>query len=347
MGRKAKQIFLDEEEYKTLKMWERSGKTEQRLSQRAKVILLSSQGITLKDISGKTGLSWQNCLKWRARFQREGIEGLKDKGRSGRPSIINPKKKASVIALACSKPPDGNTVWSCRKLAKKTGLGVATIHRILNGGQIKPHKVKYWCGRSNDPEFEEKQAAIIGLYLNPPENAVVLAIDEKSQIQALDRTQPMLPMREGNPKRLTATYKRHGTTCLLASLAVHEGRIDGRCVERQTHEEFLNFLKHLYRQYPNKHLHVIVDNLSAHKHDKVMKWVNAKRRLTLHFTPTYASWLNQVEIWFNIFSRDVLKGGVWHSKRELVKQIMDYIKYYNKKRAKPFKWTYTGKPLAA
>ncbi len=154
-------------------------------------------------------------------------------------------------------------------------------------------------------------------------------------------------MKEGRPKRLTATYKRHGTTCLLAALAVHEGSIEGRCVESQTHEEFLSFLKHLYRLYPSKHLHVIVDNLSAHKHGKVLEWVNTKRRLKLHFTPTYSSWLNQVEIWFSIFSRDVLKGGVWHSKRELIKQIMDYIKYYNKKLAKPFKWTYTGKPLAA
>lgn len=347
MGRKAKQIILDEEQNRTLKMWERGGKTEQRLSQRAKAILLSSQGESLKEISKQTGLSWQNCGKWRARFQEEGIGGLKDKDRSGRPAIINPMKRASVIALACSKPPRGNTIWSCRKLAEKTGLGVATIHRILNEGQIKPHKVQYWCGKSSDPEFEEKQAAIIGLYLNPPENAVVLAVDEKSQIQALDRTQPMLPMKEGSPKRLTATYKRHGTTCLLAALAVHEGNIEGRCVERQTHEEFLNFLKHLYRQYPKKHLHVIADNLSAHKHEKVVEWVNTKKRLTLHFTPTYSSWLNQVEIWFSIFSRDVLKGGVWHSKRDLIKQIMDYIKYYNEKRAKPFKWTYTGKPLAA
>lgn len=347
MGRGVKQINLDAEQYNTLKMWGRSGKTEQRLSQRARVILLSSAGNSLKEISKQTGLSWQNCLKWRARFQEGGMEGLKDRERSGRPATITPVKKASVIALACSKPLKGNTTWSCRKLAEKTGIGAATVHRILNEGQIKPHKVQYWCGRSTDPEFEDKQAAIIGLYLNPPENAMVLAVDEKSQIQALDRTQPMLPMREGNPKRLTATYKRHGTTCLLAALAVHEGSVEGRCVERQTHEEFLNFLKHLYRQYPRKHLHVIVDNLSAHKHENVKKWVNTKKRLTLHFTPTYSSWLNQVEIWFNIFSRDVLRGGVWHSKRELIKQIMDYIKYYNEKRAKPFKWTYTGKPLAA
>ena len=347
MGRKAKQIILEEEQYETLKMWERSGKTEQRLAQRAKIILLSSLGKSVKEISGQVGLSWQNCLKWRSRFQEKGIEGLRDKAGRGRMAVIDPKKKISLIALACSEPPKGNTTWSCRKLAKETGLGVTTIHRILKEGQIKPHKVKYWCGRSTDPEFEEKQAAIIGLYLNPPDNAVVLAVDEKSQIQALDRTQPMLPMKEGKPKRLTASYKRHGTTCLLAALAVHEGNVQGRCVERHTNEEFLSFLKNLYRRYPKKDLHIIVDNFSAHKHKNVMAWVNSKRRLTFHFTPTYSSWLNQVEIWFNIFSRDVLKGGVWHSKKELINQIMDYIKYYNENRAKPFRWTYTGKPLVA
>jgi transposase len=347
MGRKAKQITLNGEQYKTLKMWEKSGKTEQRLSQRARVILLASLGKSLKEISGQTGLSQQNCGKWRLRFQERGIEGLMDESGRGRPAVIDPVKKTSVIALACSKPPEGNTTWSCRKLAKEMGLGTTTVHRILTEAQIKPHKVQYWCGRSTDPEFEEKQAAIIGLYMNPPENAVVLAVDEKSQIQALDRTQPMLPMKEGKPKRMTVTYKRNGTTCLLAALAVHEGNIEVRCVEKHTHEEFLLFLKHLYRQYPHKHLHVIVDNFSAHKHKKVTEWVNTKRRLTIHYTPTYASWLNQVEIWFSIFSRDVLKGGVWRSKKELIKQIMDYIRYYNEKKAKPFKWTYTGKPLAA
>jgi transposase len=155
----------------------------------------------------------------------------------------------------------------------------------------------------------------------------------------------MLPIRKGNPKRLTATYKRNGTTCLLAALAVHEGTIDGRCVEQNTHKEFLNYLKHIYRKYPGKQLHVILDNLSVHKHKAVTDWVSRRRRLTLHFTPTYSSWLNQVEIWFNIFARDVLRGGVWKSKQQLVKQIMEYIRNYNELWAKPFTWTYTGKPL--
>jgi hypothetical protein len=170
--------------------------------------------------------------------------------------------------------------WSTQKLADASGFSKSTVHRILNEASLKPHKIDYWCGKSPDPEFAEKQAAIIGLYLNPPENALVISVDEKSQIQALDRTQPMLPMKPENPKRFTHTYTRHGTTCLLAALLVHDGRIEGRCVDRHTHEEFLSFLKHLYRKYPNKELHVIMDNYSAHKHQKVKEWAEKRRRLT-------------------------------------------------------------------
>ena len=169
---------------------------------------------------------------------------------------------------------------------------------------------------------------------------------EKSQIQALDRTQPLLPMRPGKAKRLTATYKRNGTTCLLAALSVHEGKVAGRCVDSTNHMNFLNFLKHLYRRYPGKELHIIADNLSSHKHKDVLEWVKKRRRLQMHFTPTYASWLNQIEIWFNIFTKAVLKGGVWHSKQELVKQIMKYITSYNNEQAHPFRWTYEGNPLS-
>jgi hypothetical protein len=217
----------------------------------------------------------------------------------------------------------------------------------LNEISLKPHKVHYWCGKSPDPEFEPKQAAIIGLYLSPPENALVLSVDEKSQIQALDRTQPELPLRPGNPKRHTATYTRHGTTCLLAALAVHEGTVEARCVDSNNRHVFLAFLKNLYRAHPHKQLHVVVDNLPLHKHPEVMEWVSRRRRLTLYFTPTYASWLNQIEIWFNIFARDVVKGGVWHTRQNLVDQIMFYIRRYNRDRAHPFTWTYTGKVLAA
>jgi putative transposase len=347
MARKSVKFELTVEQEATLKMWAGSHRTEQRYVRRAQAILLSAQGLTLEEISARSGLNRTNCLKWRKRFAAEGVDGLKDKPRKGRTPTITPWQRAQVVRLACEKPFTGANAWSRRELARVTGMGSTTVHRILAGASLKPHKVHHWCGKSPDPEFEPKQAAILGLYLNPPENALILSVDEKSQIQALDRTQPELPLRPGNPKRHTATYTRHGTTCLLAAFAVHEGTVEARCVDSNNRHVFLAFLKSLYRAHPHKHLHVIVDNLPLHKHPDVMEWVSRRRRLTLHFTPTYASWLNQIEIWFHIFSQDVVKGGVWRSKQELVDQIMFYIKRYNRDRAHPFTWTYTGKVLVA
>ena len=347
MARRSAKFELTAEQEATLKMWVGSHKTQQRHSRRAQVILLSAQGLTLEEISARSGLNRTNCMKWRKRFAVGGLDGLQDKPRKGRPPTITPWQRAQVIRLACERPSNGANAWSRRELARVTGLGSTTVHRILEGASLKPHKVHHWCGRSPDPEFEPKQTDIIGLYLDPPENALIFSVDEKSQIQALDRTQPELPLRPGNPKRHTATYTRHGTTCLLAALAVHEGTVEARCVDSNNRHVFLDFLKRLYRAHPHKHLHVIVDNLPLHKHPDVMEWVSRRRRLTLHFTPTYASWLNQIEIWFRIFSQDVVKGGIWRSKKELVDQIMLYIKRYNRDRAHPFTWTYTGKVLVA
>ncbi len=346
MGAPAKRLNLTEEEASTLRLWAASGTTEQRMAVRARVVLAAAEGTPLQEISNRTGLSVNACLRWRKRFAAERFKGLVDKPGRGRPQVITQEQRLEVMALACTTPVDGSTRWSMRKLADAAGYSVSTIHKILNAGDLKPHKVKYWCGKSPDPEFASKQAAIIGLYMQPPVNALVLCVDEKSQIQALDRTQPLLPMRPGNPKRLTATYKRNGTTCLLAAFAVHEGTIEGRCIESTNHTNFLNFLKHLCRSNPGRELHIIADNLSAHKHKDVLARVAKRRRMSLYFTPTYASWLNQIEIWFNIFTRDVLKGGVWRSRQALVSQIMIYIRRYNKDRAHPFRWTYGGKPLS-
>lgn len=347
MGAPAKQLILTEEEASTLKRLTAAGTTEQRMAVRAKVVLAAAQSLTLPEIAQRTGLSANSCLKWRKRFAQSRLEGLLDKPGRGRPQSISQEQRLGVMALACTTPVDGSTRWSVRKLADATGFSVGAIHGILNSGDLKPHKVHYWCGKSPDPEFAAKQAAIIGLYMEPPLNALVLCVDEKSQIQALDRTQPLLPMRPGAPKRLTATYKRNGTTCLLAALAVHEGTVEARCIDSANNVNFLNFLKHLYRSNPGREIHIIADNLSAHKHENVLKWVAKRRRLQLHFTPTYASWLNQIEIWFNIFTRDVLKCGVWISKQALATQIMRYIRHYNEQSAHPFNWAYEGKPLTA
>lgn len=340
----ARRIELSAEEEKTLRMWTRAGTTEQRLAKRARIILLLAEGLPVGEVSRQGGMSEISVFKWKRRFLELRLDGLADAPRRGRPASITAEERLRVIDLATSTPRKGKTSWSVRDLAEASGLSATTVHRILSEGKLRPHKVEYWCGRSPDPEFEAKQAAILGLYLDPPENALVLSVDEKSQIQALDRTQPQLPMRAGEPRRLTATYKRHGTTCLLAALSVHDGEVTARCRDKNDHATFLAFLKTLYRKYPGRHLYVICDNLSVHKHTEVREWAERRRRLTILYTPTYASWLNQVEIFFNIFTREVVRGGVWVSKRELIDQIMTYIKRYNEE-ATPFAWNYTGRPL--
>jgi len=340
----ARPIELTAEEEQTLRMWTRAGTTEQRLARRARVILLCAQGLPIKETAEQCGLSQLSVFKWKRRFLEQRLEGLSDEPRPGRPARITPAQRLAVVDLATSTPEQGKSSWSVTDLARASGLSRTTVHRILAEGKLKPHKTEYWCGRSPDPEFEAKQAAILGLYLDPPENALVLSVDEKSQMQALDRTQAELPMKPGTPRRLTATYKRHGTTCLLAALAVHDGEVTARCRDKNDQLTFLAFLKALYRKYPGKQLFVICDNLSVHKGKDVREWAAKRRRLTILHTPTYASWLNQVEIFFNIFTREVMRGGVWSSKQELIAQTMYYIKRYNET-ATPFAWNYTGKPL--
>jgi putative transposase len=265
-----------------------------------------------------------------------------DKPGRGAKAKYSDEDRARIVQKACEKPEGGYTNWSQRRIAKELGMSQSTVQKTLKEHVLKPHKVDYWCGKSTDPGFEAKMLNVIGLYLNPDKNAMVLSVDEKTQIQALDRSQPELPLRSGNAKRLTATCKRNGTVSLIAALAVHHGEITAQTIEKNNHENFLKFLKKLYRKYPKKRLHIIADNLTVHQHKKINDWTSTKKRITMHFTPTYSSWLNQVEIWFNILTKDVLKGGVWHSKKQLVDQIIEYIDTYNKTGAKPFEWTYNG-----
>jgi transposase len=345
MARIAQPIIVTPEQKQALLIMHRSLKMERRYAQRASVILLSAEGKTLEEIIEATALSRPVVNKWRQRFRHYGIEGLHDAVRSGKPVVITAEQKAMVIQKACEKPTGGYTNWSQQRIAKQVGISQSKVHQILKQADLKPHKIEYWCGKSPDPEFESKMINIVGLYMNPPENAIVLCVDEKTQIQALDRTQPVLPLKEKAPKRLTATYKRNGTIALIAALAVHNGEITAKTMKSNNADNFLVFLKKLDRMYRNKRLHIIVDNLTVHKNQKVKDWLSSKRKIKLHFTPTYASWLNQVEIWFNILSKDVLKGGVWKSVQQLSSQLMEYIKTYNQTRAKPFAWTYTGNIL--
>jgi transposase len=347
MGRPRVPLSLTEEEATTLTMWARAGKTEQRLVQRALTILGAAEGLPWQEVCARTGLSLTNSLKWVQRFRQQRLEGLYDRPRPGGRRRYTPAEQLGVWGLVRQPPPQGHSHWTLDALAAHSGMGRASVHRLLRQAQLQPHRVDYWCGRSPDPEFARKAAEIVGLYLDPPDHALVIAVDEKTQIQALDRTQPELPLRPGQPRRQTVTYTRHGTVSLLAALVVHEGQVQGRCVQRHTHQEFLAFLKYLYRKYPGHELHVICDNFAAHKHQAVRKWVAQRRRLTLHFTPTYASWLNQVEIWFSLLSRQLLRGAVWRSRSQLVAALLDYIARYNQTQAHPFRWTYTGRPQAA
>lgn len=342
MARLGQKIVLKDQDHQELLTMSRSTSIDYRYVIRSRIILLSHDGVNYDAIQSELKISRPVVAKWKKRFVKEGVNGLKDKQRSGKPLIYGEADKARVIQKACSKPEGGYTSWSQRRIAKEVGMSQSKVNVILNEHYLKPHKVDYWCGKSTDPEFEEKMLNVVGLYINPPENAIVLSVDEKTQIQALDRSQPELPLRQGTPKRLTSTYKRHGTVSLIAALAVHDGEITARTIDKNNSEIFLKFLKMLYRKFPKKHLHIIADNLNVHKQKDVKEWINSKRRVSVHFTPTYSSWLNQVEIWFNILTKDVIKGGIWHSKKQLADQLMEYIKTYNETRAKPFNWTYTG-----
>jgi len=345
MARTGQPIELSKEESQELLTMSRSHKLEKRYVDRAMIIIHSVEGKSFEQISELTGKSRPVINKWRQRFRKYRLEGLKDAPRSGKPKMITPEQKAMVIEKACTKPEGGYTNWSQDRIAKEVGISQSKVFQILKKADLKPHKIEYWCGKSRDPEFEQKMLNIVGLYINPPENALVISVDEKTQIQALDRTQPELPLRVGNPKRQTTTYKRNGTVSLIAALAVHTGEVTAKTMKSNNSENFLKFLKSLDRKYRNKKLHIIADNLSIHKHKDVKEWLKGKRKIQLHFTPTYSSWLNQIEIWFNILTKDVVKGGIWKSSKQLADQLMEYVKTYNETRAKPFRWTYTGEPL--
>jgi transposase len=343
MARIGKILELTEEDFKELTLMSRSNKLDYRYVIRSRIILKLFEGKNYDQVQKELSVGREAVAKWKSRYLSGGIAGLKDLPGRGKKPFYKEDDKARIVQKACEKPGGGYTNWSQRRIAKELGMSQSTVQKTLKEHALRPHKVEYWCGKSTDPEFEEKMLNVVGLYISPPANSLVLSVDEKTSIQALDRSQPELPLRIGNPKRLTATYKRNGTVSLIAALAVHQGEVTADTIDKNNHENFLKFLKKIFRKYPHKHLHIIADNLNVHKHHKVKEWLSSKKRVTMHFTPTYSSWLNQIEMWFNILTKDVLKGGVWHSKQQLVDQLLEYVETYNKTRAKPFDWTYSPK----
>jgi len=303
-------------------------------------VLLADEGVGTNEIVHRVGVSKPTVIAWKKRFAAEGIAGLEDRPKPGRPAQID---EAAVVLATLEPPPArlGVTHWSSRLLADHLGgISNVWVARIWRRWGLQPWRRETFKF-STDPELEAKIRDVVGLYLNPPEAAVVLSIDEKSQIQALDRTAPVLPMRPGLPERATHDYVRHGTTTLVAALEVATGRITDACYPRHRHTEFLRFLKHVAKAYPRKKLHIVCDNYATHSHPAVQTWLARNPRITMHFTPTSGSWLNMVEIFFGIITRQAIHRGSFTSVKDLIAAIEAFIDGWNE-RCQPFVWTKTA-----
>lgn len=317
----------------------RSPKAPQSLVSRAKVILFTAAGQRAEEVAAAVGTTTRAVYRWRKRFKDHGLEGLQDRPRPGQPKKLSEKVIKEVLRLSVECIPKEATHWSVRLMAKAAGITTWQVRQVWDAADLKPHRLKTFK-ISNDPEFAEKVIDVVGLYMNSPDNAVVLSVDEKTQIQALDRTQPMLPLKPGQIERRTHDYKRHGTTSLYAAFDVLTGKVIGRVTQRHRAKEFLDFLRQIDRSVPKElDLHVILDNSSTHKTAKVKQWLAEHPRFILHFTPTSASWLNAVEGWFAQLERRAIHRGIFTSVKELRDEIQRFIKVHNALSAKPFKWT--------
>ena len=341
MNHPASPLLLSHRDQNTLTNWAQTAIAPYRVVTRAKALLMAGDGAANSRIATALGVSRQTVLKWRARFLSDGLGsvGTVRTGRGRKPEITAHQVQAIVHATLHETPP-GATHWSCRSMAKAAGVSRSTVQRIWDAHGLQPHRVTTFK-LSTDPAFVEKLTDVVGLYLNPPDKAVVLCVDEKSQIQALDRTQPGLPMKPGRHGTMTHDYKRHGTTTLFAALNVLTGTVIGECHGRHRHQEFLKFLRRLDRAFPHDlTLHVILDNYGTHKHERVRRWLAAHPRFKLHFTPTSASWLNLVESWFSKLTQRRLRRGAFGSVQELIAAINDYLTHHNAD-PKPFVWATT------
>jgi len=319
----------------------------QKHVQRARIVLLSADRLPVVDVARRTGASRPGVWRWQQRFAEEGVDGLlRDKTRKPGKPPLSAETIAKVLALPCSEPPGEATHWTGRMVVDAVGISLRSVQRIWRAHRLQPHRIRTFK-KSKDPAFAEKVEDIVGLYMNPPTHAVVVSIDEKSQIQALDRTQPGLPLKPGKCGTMTHDYKRNGTTTLFAALNVLDGTVVGRCMPRHTHKEFIKFLNAVERAVPaGKIIHAIADNYATHKHPKVKEWLADHPRWVFHFTPTSASWINAVEGFFSILTRRRLKRGVFTSVADLQDAIRRYIREHNND-PKPFVWTKTANTILA
>jgi transposase len=335
-------LVISDEQREVLERLSVSGVAAHRDVQRARVLLLASEGVAVTGIAARAGVSPATVAAWRERFVLEGLKAFSGvrPGRGRKPSIP-PEKIAEIVHATLHEKPAGETHWSCRSMAKAHGVSPATVQRIWTARGLKPHQVKTFK-LSNDKRFEEKLVDVVGLYLNPPEHAIVLCMDEKSQIQALDRTQPSLPIKPGRAGTMTHDYKRNGTTTLFAALDVLTGGVIGQCLPRHRHIEFLKFLRTIDAAVPQGlEIHLILDNYSTHKHANVIKWLAKHPRFHLHFTPTSSSWLNMIERWFGKLTDKAIRRGVFHSVPDLIAAIEAYLATTNDN-PEPFIWTATA-----
>ena len=337
-------LLLRDGDHEQLTRLVRASSARAGLAQRARIVLLASEGMLNADIAERVGVSRPTVNRWRARYADAGVAGLVDEDRPGRPRTIDQRQ---IVAETLVPPPAGLGVthWSSRLLAARLKVNHVTITKAWKEFGIRPWKAETFKF-STDPELVAKVTDIIGLYLHPPENAIVLCVDEKSQIQALNRTQKVLPMQPGHAEQRTHDYVRHGTTTLFAALEIATGKVTGLCKQRHRHQEFLAFLKHVARAYPDQELHLIMDNYATHKRVEVRDWLTANPRIHTHFTPTSGSWLNLVEVWFGIIERQAIRRGVFLSVRDLTGKIRAFITGWNR-RKHPFIWTKTPDQILA
>jgi len=339
MWNPASSLPMTPEQKQTLEAWVRAPTTPQYVVVRSRICLRAHEGLPNRQIAIELGTSRPTVLLWRQRFAQAGPAGLEQDAARGRSAQrLKPTRIKAIVEATLQTTPADATHWSTRTLAKRCRVSHMTVARIWDAHGLQPHRVRTFK-LSRDPQFVEKLTDVVGLYLNPPDKALVFCVDEKSQVQALDRTQPGLPMKPGRCGTRTHDYVRHGTTTLFAALNVLEGTVIGGCFDRHRHEEFLKFLRHIDRQTPQElALHLIVDNYGTHKHERVRRWLGKHRRIQLHFTPTSSSWLNLVERWFAEITRKRIRRGSFRSVAELVAIIEEYIRI-NNQNPTPFVWT--------
>src|SRR5664280_2777156 len=340
----APQLAVSESEAEALRSMTRAGTTEQRTAMRARIITRAAEGAAHVVIAAALGVSIPTVLLWRRRFREQGLAGLADAPHPGRPRTYGRDVRERILAETLTRP-EGTTHWSTRRLAARVGVSASTVARVWQEGRLKPHRTETFK-YSRDPQLVAKVTDVVGLYLAPPERAIVLSVDEKTQIQALDRTAPMLPLRPGQVERHTHDYTRNGTTSLFAALEVATGTVTTEARARHTGADCLAFLRHVERAYPDGELHVVLDNVSTHKTPAVCAWLERHPRITFHFTPTSASWMNQIETWFGILSREAIRRGSFGSVKELIARIDQFAANWNAG-ASPFVWVKTADEILA